>query len=203
MPWGTPDQVLEKLERIRDVIDMRAVLCHFCFAGMPWDEAERSMRLFASEVLPELKRWEAEPLLAGTQPIHSVGRDDRRYSRGPALGFSPPQPGRHFRCVIFAESAQQLLRFALNHQHRPVFRLEKALGEHVIEELKKVIVIAENIEQAAWLLVYAELLPRPDLGDLLERPAPPGSAIKPSASSAMSALRSCMELTTLSSVMCE
>jgi hypothetical protein len=29
---------------------------------MPWDEAERNLRLFAAEVLPELKRWQTEPL---------------------------------------------------------------------------------------------------------------------------------------------
>lgn len=62
MPWGTPDQVLRKLERIRSVIDMNGIMCHFSFAGMPWDEAERNMRLFAAEVLPELKRWQTAPL---------------------------------------------------------------------------------------------------------------------------------------------
>jgi alkanesulfonate monooxygenase SsuD/methylene tetrahydromethanopterin reductase-like flavin-dependent oxidoreductase (luciferase family) len=62
MPWGTPDQVLKKLARIREVIDMNAVIGHFSYAGMPSDEAERNMRLFAAEVLPELKRWPGEPL---------------------------------------------------------------------------------------------------------------------------------------------
>lgn len=62
MPWGTPDEVLRKLEQIRSVIDMNGMMCHFSFAGMPWDEAERNMRLFAAEVLPELHRWETEPL---------------------------------------------------------------------------------------------------------------------------------------------
>ena len=27
------------------------------YGGMPYDEAERSLRLFAAEVLPELRRW--------------------------------------------------------------------------------------------------------------------------------------------------
>lgn len=60
MPWGTPDQVLRKLEQIRAVIDMDALMCHFSFAGMPWDLAEASLRLFAAEVLPELHRWQSE-----------------------------------------------------------------------------------------------------------------------------------------------
>jgi alkanesulfonate monooxygenase SsuD/methylene tetrahydromethanopterin reductase-like flavin-dependent oxidoreductase (luciferase family) len=62
MPWGTPDQVLRKLEQIRSVIDMNGIMAQFSYAGMPWDEAERNLRLFAAEVLPELKRWETEPL---------------------------------------------------------------------------------------------------------------------------------------------
>jgi alkanesulfonate monooxygenase SsuD/methylene tetrahydromethanopterin reductase-like flavin-dependent oxidoreductase (luciferase family) len=62
MPWGTPDQVLRKLEQIRDVTDMNGVMCHFSYAGMPWDEAERNLRMFAAEVLPELKRWQTAPL---------------------------------------------------------------------------------------------------------------------------------------------
>jgi len=35
----------------------------FSYAGMPWDEAERNMRLFARKVMPELKRVgaDAEP----------------------------------------------------------------------------------------------------------------------------------------------
>jgi len=62
MPWGTPDQVIEKLAAIRDRIDMNGLMCHFTYAGMPWDEGERNMRMFATEVLPELQRWQTEPL---------------------------------------------------------------------------------------------------------------------------------------------
>ena len=72
MPWGTPDQVLRKLERIRGVIDMNGIMCHFSYAGMPYDEAERNMRLFAAEVLPELKRWHTEPL-AEPRELAGVG----------------------------------------------------------------------------------------------------------------------------------
>ncbi len=74
MPWGTPDQVLEKLSYIRSVIDMSGVMCHFSYAGMPWHEAERNMRLFATEVLPELKRWDTEPL---PEPAELAGAGGR------------------------------------------------------------------------------------------------------------------------------
>jgi hypothetical protein len=62
MPWGTPEQVLEKLAFIRDMIGMNAVMCHFSYAGMPYEEAERNMRCFATHVLPQLKTWDTPPL---------------------------------------------------------------------------------------------------------------------------------------------
>jgi hypothetical protein len=74
MPWGTPQQVLEKLSLIRDKIDMNAIMCHFAFAGMPYDEAERNLQCFTRHVLPELKSWSTTPLnepalLAGGMPV--------------------------------------------------------------------------------------------------------------------------------------
>jgi alkanesulfonate monooxygenase SsuD/methylene tetrahydromethanopterin reductase-like flavin-dependent oxidoreductase (luciferase family) len=62
MPWGTPDQVLEKLAFIRDTIDANGFMLNFSYAGMPYDEAERNLRCFAKYVLPEVKKWKTEPL---------------------------------------------------------------------------------------------------------------------------------------------
>ena len=62
MPWGTPQQVLEKLWAIRGKIDMNGIMCHFSFAGMPYEEADRNMQCFVSRVLPELKSWSTTPL---------------------------------------------------------------------------------------------------------------------------------------------
>jgi alkanesulfonate monooxygenase SsuD/methylene tetrahydromethanopterin reductase-like flavin-dependent oxidoreductase (luciferase family) len=69
MPWGTPDQVLEKLSTLRDLLGMAALNPWFSYAGMPVDQAERSMRLFAREVLPVLKSWDA-PSLAKPRPLN-------------------------------------------------------------------------------------------------------------------------------------
>ncbi|MGK0171224.1 MAG: alkanesulfonate monooxygenase SsuD [Gammaproteobacteria bacterium] len=55
MPFGTPAQVLEKLEHVHGIIGNQACMAHFSYAGMPYDEAERNMRLFAEKVLPEVK----------------------------------------------------------------------------------------------------------------------------------------------------
>jgi alkanesulfonate monooxygenase SsuD/methylene tetrahydromethanopterin reductase-like flavin-dependent oxidoreductase (luciferase family) len=62
MPWGTPDQVIEKVAFIRDKAGIAGYMPHLSFAGMAPEEAERSLRLFASEVLPELTSWETEPV---------------------------------------------------------------------------------------------------------------------------------------------
>ena len=71
-PWGTPDQVLEKLAFIRRTIGATAFMPGFSFAGMPYHEAERSLRLFAREVMPELRRWEAEPSPDQVRPAAPV-----------------------------------------------------------------------------------------------------------------------------------
>ncbi|MEA2626863.1 MAG: hypothetical protein QOD06_2908, partial [Candidatus Binatota bacterium] len=41
MPWGTPDEVLEKLAFIRETIDANGWMFGFSYAGMPYAEAER------------------------------------------------------------------------------------------------------------------------------------------------------------------
>jgi alkanesulfonate monooxygenase SsuD/methylene tetrahydromethanopterin reductase-like flavin-dependent oxidoreductase (luciferase family) len=68
MPWGTPEQVLEKFSFVRDTIHMTGIMGHFSYAGMPYDEAERNLRCFVTRVMPELQRWEdpaAAPVRAG------------------------------------------------------------------------------------------------------------------------------------------
>jgi alkanesulfonate monooxygenase SsuD/methylene tetrahydromethanopterin reductase-like flavin-dependent oxidoreductase (luciferase family) len=66
MPWGTPDQVLEKYERLRDLLGMAAINPWFSYAGMPPADAEASMRLFAREVLPVLREWQTDEVPAAT-----------------------------------------------------------------------------------------------------------------------------------------
>ena len=62
MPFGTPDQVLEKLAFMQETIDNNGMLGNFSYAGMPFDEAERNIKCFAKHVLPELKKWKTAPL---------------------------------------------------------------------------------------------------------------------------------------------
>jgi alkanesulfonate monooxygenase SsuD/methylene tetrahydromethanopterin reductase-like flavin-dependent oxidoreductase (luciferase family) len=54
--WGTPEQILEKIETRRGVLGPYILNSGFSYSGMPYDTAEASMRLFAKSVLPEAKR---------------------------------------------------------------------------------------------------------------------------------------------------
>jgi alkanesulfonate monooxygenase SsuD/methylene tetrahydromethanopterin reductase-like flavin-dependent oxidoreductase (luciferase family) len=56
MPFGTPQQVVEKIEKIHDTIGARGVMTHFAFGGMEYTEANRNMKLFTDKVMPELKQ---------------------------------------------------------------------------------------------------------------------------------------------------
>ena len=56
--WGTPEQCYAKILGIRERLGNDTFVGVFSYAGMPWDEAERNMRLFAREVAPPLQKLE-------------------------------------------------------------------------------------------------------------------------------------------------
>ena len=62
MPFGTPAEVLEKLKFMQETIDNNGIMGNFSYAGMPFDEAERNIKCFATHVMPELKKWKTAPL---------------------------------------------------------------------------------------------------------------------------------------------
>jgi alkanesulfonate monooxygenase SsuD/methylene tetrahydromethanopterin reductase-like flavin-dependent oxidoreductase (luciferase family) len=79
--WGTPEQCYDKILDIHRRTGNSHYVGVFSYAGMPYDEAERNIRLFAAEVMPALQKLEviaAAPL----EPVTAGTRDDRR-----ALGF--------------------------------------------------------------------------------------------------------------------
>ena len=53
--WGTPEMCIDTITKNADRVGAETYIGVFSYAGMPWDEAERSMRLFAEEVMPALK----------------------------------------------------------------------------------------------------------------------------------------------------
>jgi alkanesulfonate monooxygenase SsuD/methylene tetrahydromethanopterin reductase-like flavin-dependent oxidoreductase (luciferase family) len=54
--WGTPEQCYEKIVDIQRHTGAEAFNAVFSYAGMPYEDAEANMRLFAAEVMPELKK---------------------------------------------------------------------------------------------------------------------------------------------------
>ena len=59
--WGTPEQCLEKIERIHERVGHGSYVAVFSYGGMPYADAEASMRLFAEKVMPRLKQIEPAP----------------------------------------------------------------------------------------------------------------------------------------------
>jgi alkanesulfonate monooxygenase SsuD/methylene tetrahydromethanopterin reductase-like flavin-dependent oxidoreductase (luciferase family) len=57
-PWGTPDQCIEQITEMQRKIGTDHINFSFRFADMPAADAAKSMRLFAEEVLPVVKKIE-------------------------------------------------------------------------------------------------------------------------------------------------
>ena len=55
--WGTPDKILRGLEDRKELLGEFELNVAFRFGGTPPEVAERSLNLFAKEVLPVLKSW--------------------------------------------------------------------------------------------------------------------------------------------------
>lgn len=64
-PWGTPDQVVEKISHVRDMIGAEGFIGVFSYGGMSAEKAETNMRLFADKVMPRLKALGAPGSIVG------------------------------------------------------------------------------------------------------------------------------------------
>jgi alkanesulfonate monooxygenase SsuD/methylene tetrahydromethanopterin reductase-like flavin-dependent oxidoreductase (luciferase family) len=62
---GTPEQCYEQILDVRRRVGNEHFVGVFSYAGMPYDEAERNMRLFAKEVMPQLQKLEPGSTPAG------------------------------------------------------------------------------------------------------------------------------------------
>jgi len=54
--WGTPEMCFNRIDEIRQKVGADHFTGVFSYAGMPIEDAEKSLRLFAAEVMPELKK---------------------------------------------------------------------------------------------------------------------------------------------------
>jgi alkanesulfonate monooxygenase SsuD/methylene tetrahydromethanopterin reductase-like flavin-dependent oxidoreductase (luciferase family) len=64
--FGSPEQVIEKIEELQEELSIEQLLINSAWVGMPHELTMRSMRLFADKVLPRIRRREAGPVLAAT-----------------------------------------------------------------------------------------------------------------------------------------
>ena len=55
--WGTPDQILQKLDKRRNIVGDYEWNCTLSFGGLPYDSVEYSMKLIGEKVIPELRDW--------------------------------------------------------------------------------------------------------------------------------------------------
>ena len=81
--WGTPDQCYERILDIHTRTGNSHYVGVFSYAGMPYDEAERNLRLFAAEVMPALKKLDTGVAPTGAAPEGRVGEKQSLT----ALGF--------------------------------------------------------------------------------------------------------------------
>ena len=57
--WGTPQMCIDRIRQTTERMRADTFTSVFSYAGMPYDEAERNLRLFAQEVLPALRDEQA------------------------------------------------------------------------------------------------------------------------------------------------
>lgn len=57
--WGTPEMVYDKIMDIHAKVNNSSYVGVFSYAGMLVEDAEANMKLFASEVMPQLKKFDA------------------------------------------------------------------------------------------------------------------------------------------------
>ena len=103
--WGTPEQCYEKIVDTIERTGGEAFTGVFSYGGMPYEIAEESLRLFASEVMPELKRRmpREDQLLARA----GVGEVGERRSLPPAAELNGRPPAAFRRAPLRAGHAAQ------------------------------------------------------------------------------------------------
>jgi alkanesulfonate monooxygenase SsuD/methylene tetrahydromethanopterin reductase-like flavin-dependent oxidoreductase (luciferase family) len=69
--WGTPEQCYEKILDIHARTNNSHYIGVFSYAGMPYEDAEANMRLFAREVMPALKKLGVEAPAGERVPVAS------------------------------------------------------------------------------------------------------------------------------------
>ncbi len=61
-PWGTPEQTIARATELAHAFGTDEIMFIFKYGAMPMAQAEKSMRLFAKEVMPALRELSPKPL---------------------------------------------------------------------------------------------------------------------------------------------
>jgi hypothetical protein len=61
-PWGTPEQTIRRATELANAFGTDEIMFVFKYGAMPMALAQKSMRLFAREVMPALKELNPAPL---------------------------------------------------------------------------------------------------------------------------------------------
>jgi alkanesulfonate monooxygenase SsuD/methylene tetrahydromethanopterin reductase-like flavin-dependent oxidoreductase (luciferase family) len=61
-PWGTPDEVIKRATELASAFGTDEIMFIFKYGSMPMAATEKSMRLFAREVMPALRELNPAPL---------------------------------------------------------------------------------------------------------------------------------------------
>ena len=96
---GTPEDCIQQIAELQRVTGTDHVVTEFSFGGIPHDDAEKNIRLFASRVLPALQN----DIAFAAPPAPSVvnrpsGTSCSIFTRGPRRSTAPrcrhrPRPG--------------------------------------------------------------------------------------------------------------
>jgi alkanesulfonate monooxygenase SsuD/methylene tetrahydromethanopterin reductase-like flavin-dependent oxidoreductase (luciferase family) len=70
--FGTPDYVADKIEELREELDMELLLINSTWLDFPQELAMRSMRLFAEKVLPRVRRGDRRAQVAVQQAVSAI-----------------------------------------------------------------------------------------------------------------------------------
>jgi hypothetical protein len=76
--YGTPQQCFDRIAAIHAKTDRYASIGAFKFGGMPYAASQDSIRLFAREVMPELRVLGVEPKFDTEEPVPPAFLADRK-----------------------------------------------------------------------------------------------------------------------------
>lgn len=60
-PIGTPEEIIRRITAVQKAINLETLVVHVFYGGMPREKAEKSLRLFAQEVLPAVHAIDTTP----------------------------------------------------------------------------------------------------------------------------------------------